>query len=47
MNKVQLKQLEADLRRAADHVRANSELKSRMYSILVHRRHEAAIISER
>ncbi|MEQ1776243.1 MAG: type I restriction-modification system subunit M N-terminal domain-containing protein [Burkholderiales bacterium] len=58
MNKEQLKQFETDLWRAADNLRANSDLKSNENSIPVlglifvkfadnySRRHEAAIISE-
>jgi type I restriction enzyme M protein len=58
MNKEQIKQLEADLWRAADNLRANSDLKASEYSTPVlgliflkfadnnYRRHEAQIIAE-
>ena len=58
MTKDQLKKLEADLWRAADNLRANSDLKSSEYSIPVlgiiflrfadnnYRRHEAEIVAE-
>ena len=58
MSKEQLKQLEADLWKAADNLRANSDLKSSEYSNPVlgliflkfadnnYRRHEAGIIAE-
>lgn len=58
MTKAQLKKLEADLWRAADNLRANSDLKSSEYAIPVlgiiflrfadnnYRRHEAAILAE-
>ena len=58
MTKIQFKQLEADLWRAADNLRANSDLKASEYSTPVlgliflkfadnnYRRHEADIIAE-
>ena len=58
MNKDQLKKLEADLWRAADSLRANSDLKASEYSTPVlgliflkfadnkYREHEAAILAE-
>lgn len=58
MNKEQLKKLEADLWRAADSLRANSDLKASEYSTPVlgliflkfadnkYRQHEAAILAE-
>src|SRR5512141_1796190 len=58
MNKEQLKKLEADLWRAADNLRANSDLKASEYSTPVlgliflkfadnkYRRHEQAILEE-